>query len=501
MSKRLGYVEVIGPDLQVKSRGHRGINFFVLLSACFAVSQIFYYEGVSSVFLACSILLIAVIFFVALFYLKDEDGFYLIFFIASTRIITGIGADRELPDLTVAALFLLIFFLRNRRVAHVHLPKVFWIYSVLIILVVVNGLQAPFGARVTGFLRRWQFISALTCFLAGFYLTTSLSFAKFTKVMFYFYLTVMIVAFAMFLGNVKQLPLFNTFSWEILEGYGGRFGILSVSGSICFTVLVCKKDFLKNPLFRSMVYLLSLLAVVSGGGRAAIIGVILSFFLYLYFLEGKKKTVLGIALGGILLIQLTSISSIRRYVPDRFQRAFDFGRIDMVSYAAQNISSDHLNLDMFVKTEADWSTLGRLMLWTQALSSIPQNPWLGRGLGDLYAGESKSSVTTQEMMSNKALLETGDLHNTYVSIAYTFGIPALLAFVVLVGTAAIYSYRLASLSAGEYAFIFVYFGSLLIQGLAGDIYFDYQFMMILGMIYSRYSLLKKNSAPLRLEGL
>lgn len=488
----VSHVERLYPvAFRKKDEGARGIHLFVFLSLCFAVSQAFYYAEMGTLFLVLSLLLVAFLFEATMFYLSIPDVFFLIFFLASTRIITGIGGHRELQDLTLALLFGVLFLVRMGTLKRVRVPRIFWVYSALIMLVVINGIQAPFGSEVTGFLRRWQFITSLVSFLAGFYLSTSVSFSRFTKVMFYFYLTVMVIAFIMFFADIQQMPLFNTFSWELLKDYGGRFGILSVAGSICFTILLCKKDFARSWRLRVPTYILSLLAVVAGGGRAALVGIVVSFFVYLYFVRGKRVVVLIALFIGFVVIQSTSIPLVRRYVPNEFQRVFDFGRIDMLSYALREIGAEHINLDVFARSEADYSTIGRLTLWTEALSSIPHNPWLGRGVGALYVGESKSSITAQQMMSNQALLESGDLHNTYISLAYTFGIPALLMFLVLVARGTVYSRKLALLSQSEYAFIYVYFVSLLVQALAGDLYFDYQFMFILGMIYSRYIKLKK----------
>ncbi len=468
-------------------RIEKGTRLFLFISVAFVIAQAIWYMRIPVIFSFLSAAIVLFIVAQVVTSLSAADLLYFFFFLASTRIVTGLAGGKELQDLTLVVLFIAFVSFGNGRVSRRRLPRIFLLYALFILIVALRGAQLPFGSEITGFQRRWEFITALVSFLAGFYLSASVDFDRFTTVVFWFYLVVVAIGLMMVVFNIGQLPLFNTFSWELLKDYGGRFGILSVAGSMSFVILLCKPNLLRKLQLRRPIFFLSVLAILAGGGRAAIIAAILSVLSYFYFVRRKKTAVLITALGSVLLVSGFSLGPVRDVMPERVQRAFDFGKLDMIEYALSDLGGKDSKLDVFVSSPGDWSTAGRLLIWGKALMAIGNSPWLGQGLEKIYVGEKRTSVSTQQQMSNATLLATGDLHNTYLSLAYTFGILALAAFLIFTGKAVVYASRLKDYDEPAYAFFFVYLISMLIQGAVGDIYFDYQFMLILGMVYARYA--------------
>lgn len=468
---------------------NKGIMFFISLSIAFYFAQILYYLELRLAFTIVSFILIGIIFLYVLVFLNIEESLVVFFLVLSTRYVTGIGNNNELEDLILPFLYIGIIFLNKKKLKNSSIPLIFVLYSIFIIVTVIDGIKMPFGGEVTGFYRRWNYISALFCFLAGFHFGRKIDLRKFIRIIFWFYLVIMIITLTMTLFKIYEMPLFNAFSWRrLIDVDKERFGILSISGQFCFVILLVDKAMIRNKIVKYLIMILSVVALFEGGGRGSLLVVVFSIIAYFYFIRKKKKQIIFALVGATLFLLFFSTKGMENVLPKSFKRATDIINLNMLSYATDYWGSKNLGTQIgsLAIAQADESSLGRLIIWNQGFNLIIEKPFLGNSLENPYAGRTKKSLTSEDLYNNTALLETGNLHSNYLSIAYVFGIPCMLLFSLLFFRGIKFSYEIAINRVMGHPFIFMYFIGFLVTSFVADIYFSYEFMFMLGLVYIRH---------------
>ncbi len=134
----------------------------------------------------------------------------------------------------------------------------------------------------------------------------------------------------------------------------------------------------------------------------------------------------------------------------------------------------------------------RYEMWTKAFDKLKDHPLTGEGIGvpkaqyDLGA----EGLGAFQKIDSKILIEdfmnSGSLHNTFVSIAYIFGIPAAIVFFIFLVSLLLRTYRLTQIYTGELKATYVFFTLIIlnyiIQTFISDIHYSMEFYLFLAII-------------------
>ena len=470
----------------------RGVFFFILLSVGFVGAQVANYMHLDGLFFLVSLLLVALTFVYGLLFLSLSEAFIFLFLIISTRYITAVGG-KELQVLVPIAFMVMLFILKGKQLPNKRVPVMFLIYALFLLAVVVRGFEFLDASRATTFARRWDYITVLACFVAGYYMTNGLRITHFVRVLFRFYFVVMLLAFIMLIFEISEMPLFNTFSWTKAP-FDEHFGILSIAGAYCLLILVCVSDAVRNSVGRYGAMVLSLVAVFVAGGRASLLGVVVGLLGYLFFIRKRRRLVAGLVAAFFVIAQVGSIRSVADYLPRGVARVFEVINVEMMLAAVEELGEDTdlTAAQRLAGSSADWSSMSRLLMWHEGIKGVIEKPLVGQGLKNPFAGIDKNSLTVEEKMDVEALLETGYLHNSYFSLAYIAGIPAAFVFLAFVLSLIRKSYQLSQRSR-EPAY-----GLLLILSLhwftisfVSDAYMSYGFLIFAGLVFSHHEMLNR----------
>lgn len=181
----------------------------------------------------------------------------------------------------------------------------------------------------------------------------------------------------------------------------GRYGVKDILG-------------MRHPV--RLLLLFSMIAIASGGGFRGELGLVLLTFAILFCLEGLLFTrYIGVVLSVVLLISAAVIPMAHK-LPLSMQRTLSFLP---------------LNLSPVARFDAQASTEWRLEMWKVLLPRVPENLWLGRGLGisstDL---ELTAELAWRGKLSSQELaMLAGDFHNGLLSVLIPFGIWGLIGIV------------------------------------------------------------------------
>ncbi len=223
------------------------------------------------------------------------------------------------------------------------------------------------------------------------------------------------------------------------------------------------------------ILLLAALAIGTLAGYRSILLMFAILFIFLFVLEGLLRSplfpalILVAALAGVALIPLA------RHLPRTVQRT---------------LSILPLDVDPFVRRDAQASIDWRLEIWRSVLPDLPRYIWLGKGYSinptDLYLAQ-QASLRGRTSYTD-AVKITGDYHNGPLSVFVPFGSFGLLAFIAFLVTSlrALYlNYRYGSEELKTInRFLFAFFGTktLFFFAIFGSLHSDmYQFVGTIGM--------------------
>jgi hypothetical protein len=230
--------------------------------------------------------------------------------------------------------------------------------------------------------------------------------------------------------------------------------------------------------------LLALWGVFAGGGRANLLGFLGASCVFAYMVRRRRLLLLtSLLLAGILVLILPVVG-VESLIPEEYSRIVEFGDTSIITSALESGAGASRFKDP-VMSEAAGSSLFRLMLWAVAIESIVQNPLLGAGVSP---PESFYLVSRNEALPDQMILQSGNLHNTMLSLAYVWGIPAMVVFFVLwIGGLKKSYYLFTTRGYPLYVFLLLYFSAQLLESFAGDIHLIYPNLMLLGLMYRHSS--------------
>lgn len=466
---------------------NRGLFLFLATTIIIAISQIFYYVGPYGLFQAITIPLVMLLLLYSGVWMRLDEMFLLLFLIISSRYVTGF-ADRELKEIVLLPLFFIVLAFRRKEIEQGALPRVFVIYALLGLYVFLRGLEFPDYTslkpdHITGFQGRWWVVCSLAAFLVGFYFSCHVNLKHLALATFWFYFVALILSSLMLVAGVDEMPLFNLYSWMKLEGVN-RLGILSVSGVMCILMLLAERKLIGTRSLRFAAFGLAFWGVVAGGGRASLLGLLFTIWIYFFFIKRRKTLIVALTLILGLVIGLSSISDVSELLPEKYRRVIDLGDTSLIlPTLTSGLGADQLK--SAPDSEAGGSSAWRLLMWALALDAIHEKPFFGSGI---LTQVSVDFGTKTDAITDDFIMSSGNLHNTFLSLAYVWGVPAMILFGILVWGAIKRSYVFTLQRKDPfYTFCFLYLCGQSVEAFMTDVHLMYSFMMILGFVYARFS--------------
>jgi hypothetical protein len=466
-----------------------GFNVFVLFTMFFALAQLGYKfaHAISIPFLFVAFVLFGYL----LIRGNTNDLFIFLFFTSVMRIVLP-NNFREV-SLFFPVIIGVVVLMKNipkfSRVRTYYLNSVLlllFLFFVSISFQLFYKLQLPgfLGSRSTGnsgFLLRWNLINNVIVFVVLFvgfnrdmlnYLITRINLL---------YLFVFVVSMFMILFNVNTLPLFNTFSWSVVvESTSSKKMI--IAGSAAMMLLMYQIAFKRRTTLWLASLAILLMGVALSGSRTAFLSylllVLFGFMIYHRFLI---RGIIAMVLCSAILFAIL-LSPVVLLVPERYQRL-------VVIFPSEFYTGELAKLRV---SAAAKSSNFRYEMWTKAFNKIKQHPLEGEGIGipkaqyDLGA----EGLSAFQKIDSKILIEdfmnSGSLHNTFVSIAYIFGIPAALIFFIFLFSILLKTYRLTQIYEGELKAIYFFFTlvilNYIIQTFISDIHNNMEFYVFMAVI-------------------
>jgi len=465
-----------------------GFNVFTIFIALFAVAQMVY--PVLPI-LSLPFLFTAFILFAYLLVKGNTNDLFIFLVLTSLMRIVLPNNFREVT-LFFPALIAPVIAAKNfhkfKSVKKLYLNSLlflFLIFATILSYQIFHNMQLPgfLGSQTgnSGFLNRWNLINNFIVFAAAFigFNTDLLKYLiQRINALFLFVLSVSVF---MILVGVNKLPLFNTFSWTVIvENQSSKKMI--IAGAAAIMLLMYQLAFKKRTIVWLGTLFLLLIGVALSGSRTAF----LSYFLLLLFAYMIYHRVL---IRGILIMILSSgiifallLSPLVLMVPEKYQRL-------VVIFPSEFYNGDLAKLRA---SAAAKSSNFRYEMWTKAFDKLKEHPFTGEGIGvpkaqyDLGA----EGLAAFQKIDSKILIEdfmnSGSLHNTLVSIAYIFGIPAAIAFFIFLITLLLRTYKLTQIYSGDLKGVYVFFTLILlnyiIQTFISDIHYSMEFYLFMAII-------------------
>lgn len=461
------------------------ILLFLLFSF---ISQLFLKSAPGLAFFSfiCSNLLLMLVLLVG-----SRDDMFIFFYFITAMSITIPFVERREYDLVLPSAFLTAASLRffpkflhiKKRYLHPILITVI-LFFLLCIVGVLNNIQIP-GINSTtgensGLLNRFNLLNSAITFLTGLLLFDYRTVERWIDLLFKFYLIILFVSLAIIVFQLKPFPLFNSFTWSlIIESQESKKMIiagLSSSVVLIYAVVLIKQKAMFYP-----VLLLSSAGLILSGNRTFFFsGLFILFFSFVVKRKIFGKSLIFLVLGITFALYLL-LTPIVLLVPEKFQRL-------VIVFPPEYYTG---KLAPLAKSAAASSSDFRLQIWSMAIDKIKERPILGNSFeapvakydfeGDLLKGFQK---IPSDVLNND-FLRTGSLHNTFFSIAYLIGVPALLLFLYfftkLIWAHYRKSLRLDSVKRDVSIFIVIVLLNYFLAAMAGDIIFDLQFFLFVAI--------------------
>lgn len=421
----------------------------------------------------------------------NRDEMFLFLYFISAMSITIPFVERREYDLVLPSAFLVVAIVRffpkflhiKRQYLHPFLVAVF-LFLLFCLIGIFNNIKVPgINAAVgenSGLLNRFNLLNSGMTFFAGLLLFDYQRVERWIDLLFKFYLVILFISLVIISFQLKPFPLFNSFTWSlVIESQESRKMIIAgLSSSI---VLIYTMIFVKQKAIFYPLIFLSLAGLILSGNRTFFFaGLFILFFSYVVKRKALGKSLLVIAAGIVLALYLL-LTPIVLLVPEKFQRL-------VIIFPPEYYTGELAPLG---KSAAASSSNFRLEIWTMAVEKIKERPLIGNSFkapvasydfeGDLLKGFQKIPSD----VLNKDFLRTGSLHNTFMSIAYLLGIPALVFFLYfftgLIGTHYRKSQWLQGTKRRVSIFIVIMLLNYFVAAMAGDIIFDLQFFLFLAI--------------------
>lgn len=465
-----------------------GFKMFVYFVFSIAASQLFY--NVSNV-LSLSFLFVALILLLYVLVLGSNSDYCLfLFFNCLVRLTIPFLDEREfsliLPIIFLIAIISKRFFLpfktkiKKNYVNDISISLFF--FFLLIIITFFNNFRLPGGSNNSGFLARWEQLNTIFIFFS-ILLTYNINILDMLiEKLYKFFKIILLISLLILFFNIENAPIFNTFSWTVIQENAStkRMIIAGVAGVMVVIYILCFEKYNTKTL---LIFLLAIFGIIFSGGRSTF----LVFFIIIFCYWAIKNSVLGksilLSMLPVCLFIVFSLSPLVLYVPTKFQRLF-------IIFPSEFYSG---SLNQLKNTSAASSSNFRYKMWSKAASEIPDNLWIGKGFG-IPKGKyelDKSGMDAFRKNSSKTetndFMTTGGLHNTYVSIAFIMGIPALFFFIYGFIQLIIRTY-FDSIVVNEkikkqmtfFTLILIYY---FIKSIISDIYFELDFFAFLAIIF------------------
>jgi len=465
-----------------------GFNVLILFTALFAIAQLVYPFSSTS---ALSLLIFAFILFTYLLIKGNTNDLFIFLFFTSIMRIVLPNNFREVSLFFPVLIGSVIIAKNSAKFLSI---KKLYFNSVLLLLLLFffaisfqlfYHVQLPgfLGSQTgnTGFLNRWNLINNIIVF-ASIFLGFNINVLNYLiERINTFYIFVFAISMLMLLFGVNKIPLFNTFSWTVVvENESSKKMIIAGAASI---MLLCYQlAFKRRTIFWLGSLVLILMGVALSGSRTAFLSYfLLALFGFLIYHRFMVRGILVLFLSSGIIAALL-LSPVVLLIPEKYQRLF-------VIFPSEFYTGE---LAQLKASAAAKSSSFRYEMWAKAFEKIKQHPFMGEGIGipkaqyDLTA----EGMAAFQKIDSKVLIEdfmnSGSLHNTFVSIAYIFGIPALVLFLAFIFTLFLKTYRLTQIYSGElkavYGFFTLVILNYLIQTFISDIHNSMEFYVFMAVI-------------------
>jgi O-antigen ligase len=458
-----------------------GFTTFILFTALFGFAQVTYnyYPALSWLIIVSATLIYAILLLKG----KNDDLFVFLFFTSLVRIVVPYNF-REISLILPIFTGTIILFKNlcglneTPKLSLNGFPAILVLFFLWVSFQLFHNIPLPCFTRPncgnTGLLGRWSLFSNILLFLMLFSCFRASNLHYILSKMRQFYACVITISFLMLLLHINSLPLFNTFTWSVVvESSTSQKMIIAGTAAIILLIYEISSETIryKNILISAVL----LIIIIMSGSRTAFV----SFFLTVFFTFAIRKKLLFKSIGLMILITFISIalflSPIILYVPAKYQRLviifpseFYTGKLyELKASSAANSSSFRYNM------------------WKKASKAILKKPLMGNGLGipignyDLKA----EGLGAYRWIDSSTLVEdfmaAGNLHNTFISIAYTFGIPAAFFFLFFLITLLMRIYKMSQLTDDEnkpfFVILTVIILNFIIQAFISDIHNSQEF--------------------------
>jgi hypothetical protein len=468
--------------------GAGGYSLFIYFVVSIALSQFLldYSRPASGFFLFISFLLTALVVAAA----SRIQLLFFLFFTILMNILIPFTMDRTFSQV-FPLIFFIVIFLKSKafeKKVGVNLIIIsLLLYFLFVFFTFFSGLKLPFnlsGQKTanTGFLARWNLLNTFFVFTASLLSFKVETLADLLRKFYKLLLVILIIALVIFYFNITfKLPLFNTFSWSIVyEGAGSkRMGIAGLSATYLFIYFLCFKTKSKNAW---IIFLLVVLGVIASGGRSAMVTFLL--IAYLNWLITHRILIKSFVISCIVVLAFIafSFSPLILHIPQNLQRVFIIFPKEFYSGSLQELGN----------TAAANSSTFRYTMWKMAAPDIRDHILFGKGLGIPKESYSFSQEGMSAFQSKPPeiifhdFMAGGQLHNTFVSVAFIMGIPAVLFFTyaflgLIYKTYQRYLHYVNTDHAPYIKFLLLVLFANLISSMFGDIYFDLMFFIFLAI--------------------
>lgn len=464
-----------------------GTCFLILFLFFSFLSQLFYPIFIFGSYLAFTI---SILLLIGLLFLSSRIDLFIFLYITCTaRIIIPFLGTREM-SLVLPSILLIVSLVRyfprftkiNTKYVNILIFS-FGIFLIFCFLGILNNIKIPGLNSVdenTGLLNRFNLLNSIIVFITGLILFDYQQFFKWRGVLFGFYLIVLFVSMGIILLDLRPFPLFNTFTWSLLKEDESSIKLVIAGVSSSF-ILIYTLVFVRKPILYYLLFLLSFYGLLISGSRISFLtGVLLVF---IHFVAKRKvfgKSLIVFLIGGIFGFFIL-LSPFILLIPQKYQRLF-------IIFPPHYYTG---KLAEFSNSAAASSTNFRLDIWERAIKKIKDSPFLGNSFDAPQADynfqgsslEGFKKIPTETLHND--FLVTGSLHNTFISIAYLLGLPALLCFIYFLIRLIWKHYRnswiYTDMDKNISLFIFLILIYYFVAAMATDLLFNLEFFLFLAV--------------------
>lgn len=457
------------------------LTFTFLSQALFNLSR-----PLSVVFFALSVLVI----FVQAIFGSRNDLFLFLFTVISMRITIPFASEKEI-ELVLPTFFFVISVVRfypkfshvSAKYLHPLLFAVVFFFGFCLVgifyRIQIPGINAI--GNNSGLLSRFNLYNSIITFLTVMLLFDHRFVRSWINYAFKFNLLVFCVAAIIMVLGLGAFPLFNSFTWSIIVETAESKKIIVLGTSAVF-ILAYALCFVRRPLNMFLLIAVSFLGMLLSGSRISFVaGVSMLFFAFVVRKGFLGKSFVILALLTIVGYKIL-LSPIILLVPEKYQRL-------VIIFPSEYYEG---KLREFRNSAAAASTSFRFDIWNRAAKKISKQPLIGNGFDVPQANYdfSTSSVLSMYQKIPTEILHgdfvrTGNLHNTFISIAYLLGVPAAVLFLYIFLRLIWRHYKWSIVLRETHRSVALFITAILINymifALISDLVFDLEFFVLLAI--------------------